>query len=280
MSTPEMRVCAVKGMTVVCGRIRRRLGKSVLALGERDDRAAFRRLVGEARGERRGGEILGSDAAHRQELGRHAVAEGDRAGLVEQQRVDVARRLDRAARGGDNVEPDQPIHAGDADRRQKAADRRRNEADEQRDQHGRRKIGPRIFGDRPERHADDQEDERQAGQQDGQRQLVRRLLPFGAFDQRDHAIDEGRAGRCGDPDLDEVGENRRAAGHGRAIAARFANDGRGFAGDRGFVDRGDALDDVAVTGDDLAGLDQNDVCRRRSSAFTPSRGPSRFSGST
>ena len=37
-------------------------------------------------------------AGDRHELGRHAVAEGDRAGLVEQQRIDVARRLDRAAR--------------------------------------------------------------------------------------------------------------------------------------------------------------------------------------
>ena len=245
------------------GRIRRRLGKSVLALGERDDRAAFRRLVGETRGERRRGEILGSDPAHRQEFGRHAVAEGDRAGLVEQQRVDVARRLDRAAGGGDDVEADQPVHAGDADRRQEAADRRRNEADEQRDQHGRRQIGPGIFGDRPERDADDQEDQRQAGQQDRQRQFVRRLLPLGAFDQRDHAVDEGRARRGGDLDLDEVGQHRRAAGHRRAVAARLADDGRGFAGDRRFVDRGDALDDLAVAGNDLAGLDQNDVAEAK-----------------
>ena len=41
------------------------------------------------------------DAGHRDELGRHAVAEGDGAGLVEQQRVDVARRLHRAAGRGD-----------------------------------------------------------------------------------------------------------------------------------------------------------------------------------
>ena len=63
-------------------------------------------------------------------------------GLVEQQRIDVARRLDRAAGGRDDVEAHQPIHAGDADGRQKAADRRRNEADEQRDQDGRGEDGP------------------------------------------------------------------------------------------------------------------------------------------
>ena len=63
-------------------------------------------------------------------------------GLVEEQRIDVARSLDRAARGGDNIETDKPIHAGDADGRQKPADRRRNEADEQRDQDGRGEDGP------------------------------------------------------------------------------------------------------------------------------------------
>ena len=79
--------------------------------------------------------------------------------LSSSKRVDVARRLDRAARGGDDVEADQPIHAGDADRRQQAADRRRDEADEQRDQHGDRQDGSRIAGERPQRHADDQEDD-------------------------------------------------------------------------------------------------------------------------
>ena len=76
-------------------------------------------------------------AADGHEFVGHAIAEGDRAGLVEQQRVDVARRLDGAAGGGDDVEADQPVHAGDADRRQQAADGRRDQADEQRDQHGR-----------------------------------------------------------------------------------------------------------------------------------------------
>ena len=50
-----------------------------------------------------------------------------------------------------------------------------------------------IAGERPQRDADDEEDQRQAGEQDRQRQFVRRLLPLGALDQRDHAVDEGRA---------------------------------------------------------------------------------------
>ena len=100
---------------------------------------------------------------------------------------------------------------------------------------------------------------REAGKQDRKRQFVRRLLPRRALDQRDHPVDERRARRGGDADLDEVGEDRRSARDGRAIAARFPDHRRGFAGDRRFVDRGDAFDDFAVARDDLAGLDEHDV---------------------
>ncbi len=61
--------------------------------------------------------VVEADARHGQEFRRHAGAEGDGAGLVEQQRVDVARRLDGAAGRGDHVEADQPVHAGDANGR-------------------------------------------------------------------------------------------------------------------------------------------------------------------
>ena len=74
------------------------------------------------------------DAGKREELGRLAVAQRDRAGLVEQQRVDVARRLHRAAGHRQHVEAHQAVHAGDADRRQQRADRGRDQRDEQRDQ--------------------------------------------------------------------------------------------------------------------------------------------------
>ncbi len=56
------------------------------------------------------------DARHRHELGRLAVAERDRAGLVQQQHVDVAARLDRAAGQREHVAAHEPVHAGDADR--------------------------------------------------------------------------------------------------------------------------------------------------------------------
>jgi Potassium-transporting ATPase A subunit len=54
-------------------------------------------------------------------------------------------------------------------------------------------------------------------------------------------------------------ENPGAAGNGRTIAAALADDGGGFAGDRRFVDRGDAFDHVAVAGNKIAGLDENHV---------------------
>ena len=104
-------------------------------LGEHHDRPALRRLVGERRelGDVR--EVLLRDARGRVERRGLPVAERDGAGLVEQQHVDVAGRLDRAAGGGDDVGPHHAVHARDADGGQQAADRGRDQADEQRHQH-------------------------------------------------------------------------------------------------------------------------------------------------
>ncbi len=71
------------------------LTEAVGGLGEYDDRAALRRLVGEAGELCRIGELRLADAVDRQELARLPVAQRDGAGLVEQQRVHVAGRLDR-----------------------------------------------------------------------------------------------------------------------------------------------------------------------------------------
>jgi hypothetical protein len=69
----------------------------VLLLGEHDDAAALRGLVGQ-RGELGGvGQVALGDARGRQERGGLAVAERDRARLVEQQHVDVPGRLDGPA---------------------------------------------------------------------------------------------------------------------------------------------------------------------------------------
>ena len=140
----------------------------------------------------------------------------------------------------------------------KRADRGRNEGDEKRDEDDDADRAAGVI--RKARNGRDREDEdqRQTGEKNIERDFVRRFLPLRAFDKRDHPVEKGRALRRGDADLDPVGENPGAAGNGGTIAAALADDGRGFAGDRQFVDRGDAFDHVAVAGNKIAGLDKND----------------------
>ena len=97
-----------------------------------------------------------------QELGRLAVAEGDGAGLVEEQRVDVARRLDRAAGHGEHVEAHQPVHAGDADGREQRADRRRDQRDEERDERDDPDRAAGIGGEARDRGDGEDEDDASA----------------------------------------------------------------------------------------------------------------------
>ena len=124
---------------------------------------------------------------------------------------------------------------------------------------GRRRVGR----DRVQGQHDDHEDDRQAREQDVQRDLVGRLLAARALDEGDHAVDERLARLRGDAHDDAVGEHARAAGDGAAVAARLADDGRGLAGDGRLVDGRDAPDDVAVAGDQLAGGDDDDVAERQ-----------------
>ena len=234
---------------------------TVFLLGQHHDRAAFRRLVGE-RSELRGvRQLLLAHTAHGHEGCRLPVAEGDGAGLVEQQRIDVAGGFDGAAGHGEHVEPHQAVHAGDADGRQQRADGGRNERHEQRHDHhdGDRATG--VGGEARYGRRGEHEDDGHARKENVERDLVRRLLTLGAFDQLDHAVEEGRALRCGDAHLEPVGDHQRAAGHGRAIAAGFANDRRGFAGNRRLVHRGDAFDHLAVGRNQIAGFDQHHLSR-------------------
>ena len=198
--------------------LRRQLpsAQAVLLLRQHDDRSPFRRLVRQRRQLRRVGERRLADARQRNELGRLAVAERDRPGLVEQQRVDVSGGFDRAPRHRQHVVLHQPVHAGDADRRQQAADRRRDEAHQQRHQHEQRLRRARVDRKRLQRDHGDQEDDRQPGQQDVERDLVRRLLPLGAFDERDHPVEERLARIRRHLHANPVGQHLRAAGHRRS----------------------------------------------------------------
>ena len=228
-------------------------------LGEHHDRAAFRGLVGE-RGHLGDLRELGLlDAWHRQELRGLAVAERDRAGLVEQQHVDVARGLDGAAGEREHVAAYEAVHARDSDRRQQGADRGRDQRDEQGDQRRDRDICVRELRERTQGYDHDEEDQRHPREQDPERYLVRGLAALGALDQRDHPVQEALAGPLGDLDDDAVGQHARAARDGRAVAAGFSDHGRRLARDGGLVDRCDPLDHGAVAGDDLAGLDDHHV---------------------
>ena len=59
--------------------------------------------------------------------------------------------------------------------------------------------------------------------------------------------------------LDLIGEHARAAGHGRAIAARLADHRSRFAGDRRLIHRRDSLHDLAVGGNEFAGRNQHHI---------------------
>ena len=136
-------------------------------------------------------------AGDRDELGRLPVAERDRAGLVEQQRVHVAGRLDRPAGHRQHV----VLHQRDPCRRCRWPTA----------------APPIVVGIRQTSSATStviataalpavdrrtaasvttasRKMMRQAGQQDVERDLVRRLLPLGALDQRDHPVEERLAG--------------------------------------------------------------------------------------
>ena len=239
---------------------------TVLFLGEHDDGTALGGLVRKRCELRSIGQFLLGHAAHRLELGRLPVAERDGAGLVEQQRIDVARRLDRAARQGEHVEANEAVHAGNADRRKERADGGRDQGHEQRDQDHHRNGAAGIGDVARDRRGREHEDDGQADQEDVERDLVRGLLALGAFDQLDHAVEEGRALRRGDAHLDPVGQHLRAAGDRRTVAAGFADDRRRFAGDRRFVDRGDAFDHLAIRRDDVTGFDQHDVAHLQAGA--------------
>ena len=73
-------------------------------------------------------------------------------------------------------------------------------------------CAPGVGGHRLQGDDGEQEDDRQRGEQDGQRDLVRRLLPRRALDQRDHPVDEGLAGLGGDLHDDPVRQHGGAAG--------------------------------------------------------------------
>ena len=215
---------------------------------------------------RRVGQSLCGDVGRRNELRGLAIAQRDGAGLVEQQRIHIARGFNRASAHGQHVVLHQPIHAGDADGREQPADRRGNQANQQRHQHEDRLRRLGIDGKGLQRNHREQEDDGQSRKQNAQRNLIRRLLPGCAFYQRDHAIEKRFAGIRRNADLDPVGQHLRSAGDRRTVAAGLADHRSRLAGDRRLIHRGHAFDHLAIAGDVVAGRHVDDVAGAKQAA--------------
>ena len=254
-----MRVCAVNGTS--SRRASVALAEAEPLLREHDDRAALGRLVGEARELRRVGQLAPRVTPGRGiELRRLAVAERDRAGLVEQQRVDSRppprpRARTSRARCAARAGPSRRCRSPRAARRSSSgsgtrAARRARSID-----------CSRARVDRERLQRDDAS--RKMIVSPASRMLSAISLASSAGSAPStSAIMRSRnvsPGLRRDPHDDLVGEHPRAAGDSRAVAAGLADHGRRLAGDRRLVDRGDALDRLAVAGDQLAGGDDDDV---------------------
>ncbi len=159
------------------------LAQTVLLFCQHDYRTPFRRAIGERCKLRRVGEFVILDARCGRKARRLPIAKGNSARLVEQQHIDVAGRLDGAPRHRQHVVAHQPIHPGDADRREQAADGGRDQTHEQRHQHNRRYALSGVLRERQQRRRRQQEDDREPDEDDVQRDLVGRLLPRRALDE-------------------------------------------------------------------------------------------------
>ena len=218
-----------------------------------DDGFAFGGLIGRGGEDAEPEKILGAHSIDRIELGGFAIADGDRTGLVQQQRIDVAGGFDGLARLGDDVGLQGAVHTGDADSRQQTADSGRDQADEQRNKRCDGDVGTHVIGERFERGANDHEDDREACEQDGQRNLVRGFLARGTFHEGDHLVKETLARLYGHFYQNTVGKNLRTARDRTLVAARLADHRGRFARDGALVDRRQTFDNLAVGGNGISG---------------------------
>ena len=189
-----MRVCAVNGTNVACGSCNFAPAQSELLLRQHDDAAAFRRFVGQrAQVARRRPGRSGSTPGAGMKRRRHAIAERDRAGLIEQQHIHVARRFDGAAAHRQDIALQHAIHAAMpmalSSPPMVVGIRQTSSAIST----GIGECRAGINAERLQRDADEQENERQRREQNRERDFVRRFLPFRAFDQRDHAVEKAVA---------------------------------------------------------------------------------------
>ena len=157
-------------------------------LRQDNDAAPFGGFICQRRELGRSGHLLPGHARSRQKRSSLAVAQRDRARLVQQQHVHVASGLDGAPAHREHILLHETVNAGNADGAEQSANRGRDEANEQGNEHGDREINSSEEAERLQRDQHYQEDNRERGEQNRQRDFIRRLLPLGAFNQADHAI--------------------------------------------------------------------------------------------
>lgn len=202
-------------------------------------------------------QVFGRDARHGDECGGHAVAEGYRPRLVQQQHVHVSCGLDGTTGHRQHVATQQPVHAGDADRRQQPSDGGGDETHQQGGEN--HHVHPRTVeqGHGLEGHRGEDEDERETRKKDVQGYLVGRLLTLGPFDKGYHPVEERLSRFLCDLDAQGVGDDRRTAGDGASVAARLTDDRCRLSGDGRLVHGGSPGDHGAVGGNDHARCDDD-----------------------
>ena len=223
------------------------------------DGFAFRGRIPEGGKHGRLGQFGFAHALYRVKTHGVAVPHRDRTGLVEKQGIDVAGQLHGLTALCQNIGGESAVHAGQTDGGQQGADGGRDKAHEERDQRRNGQFDIKVEPHRIQCPGYEQEGEGQPGESDGQRALIGGLLTHSPFNQRDHAVKEGVAGRGGDADGDRVGEHAGTAGNAGAVAASLADHGCGFAGDGGFVHAGRTLHHFAVGGDIFSSVDNHEV---------------------
>src|SRR5699024_4401980 len=166
----------------------------------------------------------------------------------EQERIDVAGRFDHLTRFGNDIGTQRTVHSRNADGREQPADSSRYEADEQRYESGHRDVGTHVIRERFQRSANDDEHDGKAGQQDGERDFVRRLLTRGTFHEGYHPVEETFPRACRHLYQNPVRQHFRTACHGAFVASGLAYYRSGFARDGAFVYGCQTFDDFSVSG--------------------------------
>ena len=203
--------------------------------------------------------LLGAGAG-RDEPGGLAIADGDGAGLVEDERLHVAGSLDGLSRRGEHVEPYHPVDPGNPDRGQQRADGRRNQRDHECYQVCDVDLRVEVGRHRGHRGHHDHKDQGQDREQDGECDFVGRLLSSCTFHQMDHTVEEALAGICGHANEQPIGDDGRSGCHRREhVGAGLPQHWRRFTGDRRFIDERDPFDYLAVGGNDVGLLDPDHV---------------------